>query len=673
MPAASILIKTSSPAPTVDVTGKVLTFDLTGGTGTYSLSSGSVIDGLKVGMTADGGRVFDAMHILSSSFSGATATVTLDTAIPSGATVTTALDPTSNLTDSGANTATGQTGVSVTNSSTVALTAFASNDAAVAVVGMQYTPQGTYQSHAYASAQGAFPQWEFSYTGDLWMVVRTSAPGAANSCISLTLDGGSPTTLSASVDNLWVAIPLITDGGTHTVKVKGLVGFITDIQHTFYGPSTPTYPIGYGKIHNLWEVPSYISRGQGIGAPAGGTPVLITQFGYDAQIRFKTTSNVHTYKFTVVSGHDSGFTHNYSGLRLDPNGTLKIYGSISGGKFLVTTDNVEGSMVPMSNTGAYDWFTLATGLDGTVVDETATWATRRSIVFAGDSKVAAWHDVYGIDDPAGTTAVGYVHLLGAEHDWDVQNRGAPGTNDPGNADWIDASDNDADVIYIEWGVNAAFDDPATITAKRLATFTAARTRCPLSLIVQEIILPCGAGGTTDVSAARAAQHAAFVAFGDSNCIEIDISAGMIFPDDFEDGTLHQGPTGYVKNKNNAYPYLAGGPTVPGAPVLTSDNAEPSESGTNLTPTAPASNGGAAIIDYQLERNRNGAGFVLFHTLLAADLINGYLDTGTAIGDDVIYRVRCRNSVGYSPYSATQEVTSQGPLTGVVDSIELLFD
>lgn len=103
-----------------------------------------------------------------------------------------------------------------------------------------------------------------------------------------------------------------------------------------------------------------------------------------------------------------------------------------------------------------------------------------------------------------------------------------------------------------------------------------------------------------------------------------------------------------------------GPTVPGAPVLAVDAVEPAESGIQVAPVAPASNGGSAVLVYEIWHDIASAGFVLIGSISAANLLGGFLDRYVLTGLSVDIKVRCRNAIGNSAFSATHTVTSQGP-------------
>lgn len=736
--------------------GKGITGTVSGGTGTgYAITNASNI---LIKLVADSGRTF-YLWIASVGMVGANITFNLSTPAPSGGVVTIADFPTSvTLTDSGGNTPQGQTNLSVTNTSTVTLTSFAIDDANVADVGWDTSSPASFQGHSYKGFNLTGQVVEFTYTGtDLWMPVYAYA---STSCLTFTVDGGAPSTPTIQTDSQFMATPILSGASNtaHTIKVEFPAQFFVDVTHTFYGPGTVSYPTGYGKIHDLWKHPSYINRGQGI--HRDGTLALLTAPGMDNQLRFATTGGsggaTHSYRLAVVACTGSaGLGKSYAAMRLDPNGDLKLYMLNQGGRYLLTTDNVEGTpSSDMPTDLAYTWQTVATGLDATALDETATtWPVRRKIAAAGDSIIAAWQSTV-----EATTLPGDVHRLGVAHDWDIQNLGQPGSNAPTTSP-VATTDTEPDVILLAWGTNNVAGDPATITATWTTLLNDVRTVSPSALIVVRKILPRGAGGVDDVTTANNAIHTAITNIGDGNTLHIDASAGLVFPDDFTDSVLHPKYAGYTKIMANEVGALSGtdttpptvtlataGPTlvmtpseaitgvvlanfamtgghtltgvsgsgagpytftltppiaqgetvtgsftaantvfdtadvpnamatfsgkaisntstltVPDAPILTGVLA--AANGITMDIEAGASDGGSAIIDYQIWHNRDGAGYVLFRTILAANIDNvAYTtDTGTLAGELVKIKVRCRNLLGFSDFCAeTVNIESAGP-------------
>lgn len=99
-------------------------------------------------------------------------------------------------------------------------------------------------------------------------------------------------------------------------------------------------------------------------------------------------------------------------------------------------------------------------------------------------------------------------------------------------------------------------------------------------------------------------------------------------------------------------------TTPDAPILTGATA--TALGITMDIEAGASDGGSAIIDYQLWHKRDSAAYVLAKTILAADITSPVLDNTTALGEVVLLKSRARNVWGFGPYSDEIEVESAGP-------------
>lgn len=108
--AASITLS----AIAVAADGKTVTATIGGGNGTYSISS---VVGLMPHLNSTGGSY--VFYVTGASVSGTTLTMTLSTTIGSGETIQFDITTASTLTDTAANTPTGQTAVAVTNGSTV--------------------------------------------------------------------------------------------------------------------------------------------------------------------------------------------------------------------------------------------------------------------------------------------------------------------------------------------------------------------------------------------------------------------------------------------------------------------------------------------------------------------------------------------------------------------------
>src|SRR4051812_17723193 len=105
-------------SPSLASDGKTLTATLSGGSAPYSLSTGTTLTGLTI-KSAFGGvtNIVSTDSSVATNISGATITIVVEATVPSGAVVTFDISSGSNLRDSSANTATGQTAVSVSNGS----------------------------------------------------------------------------------------------------------------------------------------------------------------------------------------------------------------------------------------------------------------------------------------------------------------------------------------------------------------------------------------------------------------------------------------------------------------------------------------------------------------------------------------------------------------------------
>lgn len=69
----------------------------------------------------------------------------------------------------------------------------------------------------------------------------------------------------------------------------------------------------------------------------------------------------------------------------------------------------------------------------------------------------------------------------------------------------------------------------------------------------------------------------------------------------------------------------------------------------FTWTAPASNGGATVLDYAIEMDDNNDGI---YTQVASGVTStSHTQTGLSEGTSYMFKVRARNSVGYSTYSS----------------------
>ena len=101
------------------------------------------------------------------------------------------------------------------------------------------------------------------------------------------------------------------------------------------------------------------------------------------------------------------------------------------------------------------------------------------------------------------------------------------------------------------------------------------------------------------------------------------------------------------------------PTAPGAP--TSLSATPDgQTAIDLSWTAPASDGGAAISGYRIEVSTDGG--LNFSELVASHNTTSYSHTGLTPGTARHYRVRAINSEGNSDWSNTANATTEAVTT-----------
>ncbi len=124
--------------------------------------------------------------------------------------------------------------------------------------------------------------------------------------------------------------------------------------------------------------------------------------------------------------------------------------------------------------------------------------------------------------------------------------------------------------------------------------------------------------------------------------------------------------GAWSNVVNATTADAANPAAPGAPTSLTATAS-GQTIINLSWTAPASNGGAAITGYTLEVSTDGG--TTFTPLVASQLATTYAHTGLSAGVTRHYRVRAINSAGPGPASnvATATTASDGGEDGDDDT------
>lgn len=322
--------------------GKTLTATLSGGTGTgYAPSSG--VTGLVVTRTSGTStKVKLALTVISST----TLTLTLDTPLGTGETLTVDLSASSNLTDSGSNTATGQSGVSATNSSTKAAASFSSASLASGVA-ISACIAGKFDNFSF----GGHSYYNFGPNCELNLTVTGASDFAIcmlDSSCSVTVDGGSPATstaTNASAFELTSAFSGLSDSSPHTVRLlfssPGLTQASASVMFHATGTSTPTIAIadGYGEALQLGTgstVGSYIARDSGR---------LVSAGGYALCDFFNMGSLRHSAKTSIIRGW------------LFNNQRIRLW-----------TDGVAGSVqtITVPSAGLY---TLFSGLDNTAYHE----------------------------------------------------------------------------------------------------------------------------------------------------------------------------------------------------------------------------------------------------------------------------------------------------------------
>lgn len=236
--------------------GKTLTATISGGTGTgYSPALG--VTGLVVSKTSG---VATKVKIASTAISSTTLTLVLDTTLGSAETLAVDIDAASNLTDSGSNTATGQSSVSVTNTSTQHLLAVAGSGFLEYIAG-RVTAEASVLGHTYVSA---------SSVTELNLVVTNLASlsvAAFGGDCTVTVDGGSPVTKTSTSPANFELVGLtgsLDDTVSHTIKLNLNELVATDIMfHATGTTATPTIAIAptYGKQVVVGEASCpYIAR-----------------------------------------------------------------------------------------------------------------------------------------------------------------------------------------------------------------------------------------------------------------------------------------------------------------------------------------------------------------------------------------------------------------------------
>lgn len=378
--AASITIGSLSLASD----GRTLTGTLSGGTGTgYGPASG--VTGFTVHATVS--AVADLYPTSSVTISGTTVTLTISAIIPSGATVTVDLgtSATSNITDSGANTPTGQSGVACTNNSTQAFSFFASTNAAFV-----FSPGAAYNNIATG-------RWDFSATGtDAQMPLDAVSNGYT---LRVTVDG-TTTVLTIPSGGTNSVLPIffgLTDTShrvsiRYSISTSGGAPVNSETNRFLYlkgsspAVSTPTDITPQYDLNNSANNSHVIFEGLDSGTGTSGGPPIF-QAHSDCVLRLRTNASTvlvwdfgqtHSYKVALDGGafgavQSCSFSGYYD--------YMTISTGISDGQF----HDVEIRQIANSTgaNGGWHWYRIAT--PGGTLDTTKTWTQKERWLFVGDS------------------------------------------------------------------------------------------------------------------------------------------------------------------------------------------------------------------------------------------------------------------------------------------------
>ena len=105
---------------------------------------------------------------------------------------------------------------------------------------------------------------------------------------------------------------------------------------------------------------------------------------------------------------------------------------------------------------------------------------------------------------------------------------------------------------------------------------------------------------------------------------------------------------------------------PDAPTtLSKIDAQTTETQVSFSWSAPANDGGDAVIDYSIEMDDNNDD--VFTEVASAVTDTSYTHTGVTAGETYRFRVRARNSVGFSPYSDVFTIAADTE-TSVIDEL-----
>lgn len=332
-------------SPTLAVDGKTITATLSGGSGAgYSPSSG--ITGITVNVNGT------PYPVTSNAISGTTLTLNMAGEIGSSATITVTILSSSNLTDSGANTATGQTAVATTNNSSKVSITIPITDSAFAYGG-PYTDGAGLASRNYRSlGTGSYASVDLKVSGATTYAIPVFPSGATNSA-KYSIDGGTEITPTLLTTGWNYIIATTTDTGVHTITIKQLTSTLyLDRTNgvTITGPSTPTYsrPIGLETVSSALtpKGSSYIvDEGEWDSYPNGG------------------------YVGTLYAPYP------LASLRLKATGPINLFMWLGGGFITYTVDGGADQYLNIPSESRLRWFNVYTPSDSAEHDVIITFNT----------------------------------------------------------------------------------------------------------------------------------------------------------------------------------------------------------------------------------------------------------------------------------------------------------
>lgn len=345
--------------------GKTLTFPLltSGVTGVgYGPSSG--VTGLAI-HTSGSPQYF--YNISAATISGTTLTLVSTSPIPTGLTIQVDISSGSNITDGASNTATGQTNIGITNSSSQAGTNVSGEDATKVIKSGYWGFQSVVGHNAY-SGQGVDSTMDLAFTLD------SSAPTTSISIptwssgnfIYVSLDGGA------------FAFPTITNTGNYSFST--LLSGITSGAHTL------TLLLGSAAIVDRDLTLQFCGAVPTFSLPTSlGTPVVGVTAPAGTQVYLNdpaTTSFIYgegdfnpvatNFNYSASGRHSILDQHPHSSIRTRMKGTdLWAWMYRGDTTSAISVDGVyqtsAGAITHWvsPNDGVWGWTKIATGLDGT--------------------------------------------------------------------------------------------------------------------------------------------------------------------------------------------------------------------------------------------------------------------------------------------------------------------